>query len=97
MADEKILAGDALKSALGTHEGWLLRDGALEKAFELKTFRAALDFVNAVGALAEKQDHHPDIDVRFSKVLLRLSTHDAGGITARDVRLAMSVDAIPLR
>ena len=50
-------------------------------------------FVNRVAALAEAADHHPDIDIRYSKVTLALSTHDAGGLTARDFDLAEAIGA----
>ncbi|HET7744923.1 MAG TPA: 4a-hydroxytetrahydrobiopterin dehydratase [Gaiellaceae bacterium] len=68
--------------------GWNEADGALERTFEFADFRGALDFVNKVGDLAEAEDHHPDIDVRYKRVTLRWSTHSAGGITNRDVELA---------
>jgi 4a-hydroxytetrahydrobiopterin dehydratase len=50
--------------------------------------------VNAVGALAERVDHHPDIDIRWNRVYLRLSTHSAGGITQRDLDLAAQIDGL---
>jgi 4a-hydroxytetrahydrobiopterin dehydratase len=55
-------------------------------------FVGALAFVNAVGALAEIADHHPDIDIRYNVVSLRLTTHSAGGLTEKDLSLAASVD-----
>ena len=63
-------------------------DGALERTFELPSFPEAISFVDRVAELAEAEDHHPDIDVRYKKVTLRWSTHSAGGITDRDVELA---------
>ena len=59
-----------------------------------RDFAEALAFVNAVGALAEAMDHHPDIDIRFNTVTLRLSTHSAGGLTRLDLELARRIDAI---
>lgn len=56
------------------------------------TFAQALGFVTAVGALAEANDHHPDIDVRYRNVTLRVSTHEVGGLTQRDVNLARQID-----
>ena len=58
-------------------------------------FATALAWVNRVGALAEQQDHHPDIGINWNRVTLTLSTHSAGGLTARDLELAAAVDALP--
>jgi len=68
--------------------GWDEVDGALERTFELPSFPEAIAFVDRVAELAEAEDHHPDIDVRYKRVTLRWSTHSAGGITDRDVELA---------
>jgi 4a-hydroxytetrahydrobiopterin dehydratase len=57
-------------------------------------FAGALAFVNQVGALAEAADHHPDVDIRWDTVTLRLSTHSAGGLTEKDLSLAAQVDAL---
>ena len=73
---------------------WAEIDGALEKTFELETFPAALDFVNRVGALAEAEDHHPDIAISYRDVTLRWWTHTAGGITDRDRELAKKTDEL---
>jgi len=58
------------------------------------TFREALGFVTAVGALAEQQDHHPNIDLRYTAVHLALSTHEVAGLTERDLAFARAVDQI---
>jgi 4a-hydroxytetrahydrobiopterin dehydratase len=73
---------------------WQEVDGALQRTFELESFPAALDFVNRVGALAETEDHHPDIAISYRKVTLRWWTHTAGGITDRDRELAAKTDAL---
>ena len=67
---------------------WNEVDGALERTFELPSFREAIEFVNRVADLAEREDHHPDIGVSYRKVTLRWVTHSAGGITDRDHELA---------
>lgn len=69
-------------------EGWTEVDGALQRTFELPSFVAALDFVNRVGALAEAEDHHPDIAISYRTVTIRWWTHTAGGVTDRDRALA---------
>jgi 4a-hydroxytetrahydrobiopterin dehydratase len=61
---------------------------------ELHDFAAALAFVNAVGAAAEAANHHPDIDIRWNKVHLVLSTHDSGGLTVLDLALASTIDRL---
>lgn len=69
-------------------EGWSIVDDALERTFTFHDFREALDFVNRVGALAESENHHPDVRLGYGRVTLRWWTHSAGGITDRDTRLA---------
>ena len=69
-------------------EDWTEVDGALQRTFELSSFVAALDFVNRVGALAEAEDHHPDIAISYRTVTIRWWTHTAGGVTDRDRDLA---------
>ncbi len=71
-----------------TPTGWEEVDGALERTFELESFTAALDFVNRLGALAESENHHPDISISYRTVTVRWWTHTAGGITDRDRDLA---------
>jgi 4a-hydroxytetrahydrobiopterin dehydratase len=71
-----------------TPEGWSEVDGALERTFELGSFKHALAFVDRVGELAEAEDHHPHIEIDYKRVTLRWWTHSAGGITDRDVELA---------
>ena len=75
-------------------EGWTEVDGALERTFELASFAAALDFVNRVGALAEAENHHPDIAISYRRVTIRWWTHTAGGITDRDRELAEKTDEL---
>jgi 4a-hydroxytetrahydrobiopterin dehydratase len=67
---------------------WQIKNGVLTRIFTFKDFPAALAFVNRVGEQAEKAGHHPDIDIRWNRVLLSLVTHDAGGLTAKDFDLA---------
>ena len=64
------------------------RRRAIQRTFSLPSFRAALSFVAHVGELAEAHDHHPDVDIRYNKVTLTLSTHSAGGLTEKDFALA---------
>jgi 4a-hydroxytetrahydrobiopterin dehydratase len=73
--------------------GWELLEGRIFRTYELPGFAEAIAFVSRVAALAEATDHHPDILVRYARVTLTLSTHDAGGLTARDFDLARRIDA----
>ncbi len=73
---------------------WTEVDGALQRTFELESFPAAVDFVNRVGALAEAENHHPDIAISYREVTLRWWTHTAGGITDRDRELAAKTDEL---
>jgi len=73
---------------------WEEVDGALQRTFELESFQAALDFVNRLGALAEAEDHHPDIAISYRQVTVRWWTHTAGGVTDRDRDLAAKTSAL---
>ena len=87
------LTEEALNSTLPTLPNWQLAEGKLIRDFEFPDFLAAMTFVNQVADLAEAANHHPDIDIRYNKVRLALISHDAGGITTRDVRFATSINA----
>jgi len=73
---------------------WRREDRAIARSFKLKDFAAAISFVNNVAVLAEQENHHPDIEVRWNSVTLRLTTHSAGGLTASDFHLAALVDRL---
>jgi 4a-hydroxytetrahydrobiopterin dehydratase len=73
---------------------WQLAGGNIERTIAFADFPAAISFVNRVADAAEKANHHPDIDIRWNKVRLALSSHDAGGLTERDFRLAGVIDSL---
>jgi 4a-hydroxytetrahydrobiopterin dehydratase len=79
--------------ALSARPGWTRRGNSLTRTFEFPTFRAAIAFVNRIAEAAEGMDHHPDIDIRYTKVTCSLSTHSAGGITQKDFKLAEAIDS----
>ena len=83
-----------IKNALATVPDWRRQRVAIIRTFEFKDFVAAMKFVNAVAQAAEKACHHPDIDIRWNKVRLALTTHDAGGLTEKDFDLARKSDRI---
>jgi 4a-hydroxytetrahydrobiopterin dehydratase len=70
---------------------WSLEEGAITRKFEFGDFREAISFVNLVATIAEHAGHHPDIDIRYNKVKLALSSHDAGGITESDFAVAKAI------
>ena len=73
---------------------WEERDNALVREFELPSFLGAIDFVDRLAQLAESEDHHPDIDIRYRRVTVRWTTHSAGGITDKDRELAERTSAL---
>lgn len=88
--------GDAeVEYALANLKGWTRAGGAISKSFEFPTFAAAIEWVNGAADVAEGMDHHPDLDIRYSKVTATLSTHSAGGLTRLDFDLARELDALP--
>ncbi len=81
-----------IQRALGGLNGWSRRGDALNKTFTFPTFAEGIAFVNRVAKLADARQHHPDIDIRYTKVTLVLSTHDAGGVTEKDLDLASAIE-----
>jgi 4a-hydroxytetrahydrobiopterin dehydratase len=88
------LPDDAVRKGLDSLPGWERRDDEIEKVYELPSFPDAIAFVTRVGFLAEKADHHPDLDVRWRKVRIGLSTHSEGGITDKDLALAGEIEKV---
>ena len=76
------------------HPGWALEGELIRKTFAFQDFNAAMGFVTRVALLAEQADHHPDIDIRWNKVTLTLSTHSEGALTSKDTSLAATIDGI---
>lgn len=84
-----------IKSALAAVPEWTRKGAVISRTCQFKDFPAAIQFVNAVARLAEEAWHHPDIDIRWNKVTLALTTHDAGGLTEKDFALAQKFDRLP--
>lgn len=91
-----VLDPSAVDSALADGMAWQRAGDELVKERRGRDFADSLAFVNAVGALAEQANHHPDIGIRWNTVTLRLQTHSAGGITEADLALARSIDELDL-
>lgn len=90
----KLLTEEQIRAALAGLPGWTLERNEIRKTFTFEGFPLALEFVNEVADEAEKADHHPDIDIRWNKVTLALSTHSDGGLTEKDTSLAKVVEGI---
>ena len=87
----------AVDAALAQGMAWDRQGDMLVKTRRGKDFADSLAYVNAVGALAEEMNHHPDIDIRWNAVTMRLTTHSEGGLTELDLELARRIDALSAR
>jgi 4a-hydroxytetrahydrobiopterin dehydratase len=81
-----------LSAALAGLPGWAMEQGEIVRTFQFPDFVGSMAFVNRVAELAEQAQHHPDIDIRYNRVRIALVTHDAGGITQKDIQLAVQVN-----
>jgi 4a-hydroxytetrahydrobiopterin dehydratase len=89
-----VLTDSEIQKALGSLPGWQRNGIAIQRIFEFPDFRAAMQFVNKIADAAEQANHHPDIDIRYNKVTMALVSHDSGGVTSRDVRMAEKINQI---
>ena len=87
-----VLGADDLADPL--RRGWSFEDGKLVKSYTFPDFVAAVEFVDRLTVVAEAQNHHPDLFVGWGRVTVQLSSHDVGGVTARDFRLAAALDGL---
>lgn len=90
----KALSAEAAQQELATVPGWTLEQSTLARAFVFPDFVRAFGFMASVAAIAQALDHHPDWDNVYGKVNIRLSTHDAGGLTARDFEMARRISEL---
>jgi len=89
-----LLDDAAIEEGLQALPGWERRGNEIGKTFAHRDFAAAMAFVNRVADAAEQANHHPDIDIRWNKVTLTLSTHSQGGLTSYDLRLAERIESL---
>lgn len=87
-----VLTKTEIETFLKTASDWKIDGGKLVRNWSFRNFADAMIFVNRVAVLAESSNHHPDIDIRYNQVQLGLISHDAGGITDRDRRMAEALD-----
>jgi 4a-hydroxytetrahydrobiopterin dehydratase len=92
--DPRRLNDDAIARALATLDGWTVDEGRLFRIFEFPDFVAAFGFMSAIACVAQRMNHHPDWSNGYGTVRIHLSSHDAGGITERDVKLARRIDGL---
>jgi 4a-hydroxytetrahydrobiopterin dehydratase len=87
-----LLEDDELSAALKKCPEWELEKKTITRTVEFEEFMEAIDFVNDLAEIADEAQHHPDIRIRYTKVTLILTTHDAGGVTEADIELAQRID-----
>jgi 4a-hydroxytetrahydrobiopterin dehydratase len=87
-----MLSQGDIRAALAGLPGWELAEGAITRQYRLDSFAGAIAFVVRLSYAAEAANHHPDLDIRYDQVRVTLSTHSAGGVTAKDVDLARVID-----
>ena len=92
MAD--LIKQGELKERMKKIPEWELEKKHIERTFEFDDFADAIDFVNSVAEVADEEEHHPDIDIRWNKVTLVLSTHSEGGLTHNDLELAHRINDV---
>jgi 4a-hydroxytetrahydrobiopterin dehydratase len=89
-----VLNDSEIQHALATLPGWTRNGIAIQRIFQFPDFKAAMVFVNKIADAAEQANHHPDIDIRYNKVTLSLVSHDSGGVTKRDIRMAERINQL---
>jgi 4a-hydroxytetrahydrobiopterin dehydratase len=88
------LDGEELRFRMRDLEGWKVLADAIHKDYTFRGFRAAIAFVNRIAEQATAAGHHPDLEIHYNRVVVSLSTHDAGGVTEKDVELAEKIDSV---
>jgi 4a-hydroxytetrahydrobiopterin dehydratase len=89
-----VLTDAEIQQELTSLNGWQHSGNAIQRVFRFPDFKAAMQFVNKVAEAAERANHHPDIDIRYNTITMALVSHDSGGVTSRDVRMAGTINKI---
>lgn len=89
-----LLDESEIEARLGQLPGWSRAGGAIEKTFECGDFVGSVNFVDSLVAPAEEMGHHPDLEISWDKVVVRVSTHSEGGLTAADFELAGKIERL---
>jgi 4a-hydroxytetrahydrobiopterin dehydratase len=90
----KVLTKKEIQHDLTKLVGWTIHGKEIRRNIEFADFAQAIGFVSSVALYAERAQHHPDIDIRWNKISLSLSTHSAGGITEKDISLAREINSL---
>lgn len=88
------LTDDQVAQEIQNVQGWSVEEGQLAKRFEFKTYKDGIVFASAVGYVADRLNHHPDITIGYAKVRVAVNTHDVGGLSPYDFELARRIDAL---
>jgi 4a-hydroxytetrahydrobiopterin dehydratase len=88
-----VLTEEAIRARMASVPGWERTGAEIHRSYTFGSFREAMEFANRVAEQAEAADHHPDILVQYRKVTLTLTSHDAGGLTERDFKMAAALPA----
>ena len=89
-----VVSETEIQQALQTLPGWKQNGGAIERSFQFTNFLQAMDFVNQIAEAAEALNHHPDIHISYNHVTMALVSHDSGGVTQRDIRMAGRINEL---
>ncbi len=89
-----VLSASEVDQALKRLPGWTSNGQAIVRVFQFGNFLQAMEFVNRIAVAAEAANHHPDILINYNKVTLTLVSHDSGGVTQRDVRMAAKINEV---
>ena len=87
-----LITADELETALKKRPEWEIEGETITRTIEFEEFSEGIDFVNDLAEIAEEAHHHPDIDIRFTRITVTLTTHDIGGVTELDLQLAQRID-----
>lgn len=90
----KLLSKKEIEHDLAKLAGWTIHGKVIRRNIEFADFAQAMGFTCSIALYAERAQHHPDIDIRWNKILLSLSTHSAGGITEKDISLAREINSL---
>lgn len=88
------LSDEQVSERLGQLDGWDASGGRLRKVYRFEGYGPAFGFTSQLALLAERHGHHPDVTLSYGRVIVELTTHDAGGLTERDFELATAIDGI---
>jgi 4a-hydroxytetrahydrobiopterin dehydratase len=93
MGGVATLTDDEVRDGLARLPGWRREGDEIVREYELETFPAVIELVQRIAALAEEANHHPDLDIRYRRLRVALTSHDEGGLTQRDLDLAQRIES----